>query len=313
MSVSRDKLNGFLLIDKAKGRPSFSSIFRVRQCFGRDLKVGHLGTLDPLATGLLIVAVGEATKLTQYLMGFDKTYRVKVCFGAVSNTYDADGNLEATNLPENFKLTEQEIKKAIEQKFSSKIMQVPPAFSAKWVDGKRAYHLARKGHEVTLEPVEVTIHSFKLLSFDYPEAEFEIAVSSGTYIRSLIHDLGRELGCGAYIKDLRRTKVGDFAVEDAVCDVDGKALNAFLTIEKVVNKKFKRIDLDDEEKKILSVGRKLENRRAFKDGIYSAYHGGKLEGVLEVKSLPLPGCIEMVKTLHLLRDHCSFCENLYSG
>lgn len=299
MFTSKDKLNGFLVIDKAKGRSSFSSVFRFRQCFGRSLKVGHLGTLDPLATGVLVLAIGEATKLIKYLMGFDKVYQAEVEFGKISNTYDADGELEVVKLPSNFVLKEDDLKKTIEQKFSSVISQVPPAYSAKWVDGTRAYQLARQGEDVNLDPVEVTIHSFDLTEFDYPNAKFEIMVSSGTYIRSLIHDLGAELGCGAYIKELRRTKVGQFDLENALCDISPNTQFSLISIEEVVNNNFDRIDLDDVEYSILQVGRKLENRRGLTGELYSAYYQNQLKGILSVDYSKDPVAIKMEKTLHL--------------
>lgn len=291
-------MNGFLIIDKPTGRTSFSVLAEVRKKMN-GAKIGHLGTLDPLATGVLVLAIGEATKLVEYMMSMEKTYEVEAVFGAISSTYDADGQLTEQILPNDFDLGADQIEKKIDQKFSSKIMQVPPAYSAKWVDGKRAYQLARKGRDVALPPNEVEVFSFDLKSFSYPFATFEVDVSSGTYVRSLIHDIGQEFGCGAYVNKLRRTKVGDFTIADAFNFGDDEEINLFVEVEKLVNKKFVRVDLDDVEFDILKVGRKLDNRRALKSGLYSGYYKDVLYGLLRVNELPLPGWIKFEKRFHL--------------
>jgi len=209
-------MDGFLLIDKDKGMTSFDVIRVLKRRFNvKGLKIGHSGTLDPVATGLMIIAVGKATKMLGKFLGADKTYIGTAKFGAVSDTYDSDGKVtETSNVAP---ISSDVIKKVIQESFVGKILQTPPKFSAKKVDGVRAYDLARKGAEFTLKPKEVEIYSFDILSFKWPYLEFSVGCSSGTYIRSLVHDLGQKLGVGAYMDSLRRTRIGkSFAVEDAI-------------------------------------------------------------------------------------------------
>lgn len=207
-------MQGFVLIDKPQGITSFDVVAKVRKLTG-EKRVGHSGTLDPLATGLLIVAVGRgATKHLQKFVGLDKEYEVTGRFGYVSDTYDADcDNIVA--LKPDFETDRNEVEKIIKADFLGEIKQVPPAYSAIKIAGKKAYELARKGKIVSLGARSVTIEEFKVLEFKWPLVSFRIYCSSGTYVRSLIHDLGQKLGCGAYVTKLRRTKIGDFKIENA--------------------------------------------------------------------------------------------------
>lgn len=200
-----------LLIDKPKGITSFDVIRRLRRKLGVR-KMGHAGTLDPLATGLLIIAVGKATKELSRYMGLPKKYEVLIEFGKVSTTYDADGKL--TEMPmEN--VARNEFENALKN-FIGEINQIPPAFSAIHVNGQRAHDLARKGIKVEMAPRKVQIHGIKILDFSWPLISLEVSCGKGTYIRSLAHDIGQMLGCGGYVKELRRTAIGDFQVEDAM-------------------------------------------------------------------------------------------------
>jgi len=208
-------MDGFLLIDKEKGMTSFDVIRVLKRKFGiKKLKIGHAGTLDPIATGLMIVAIGKATKLLGGFLGANKTYIGSAKFGAVSDTYDADGKI--TEMSDIAPVSLDLIKKVVQEKFVGKINQMPPKFSAKKVDGKRAYDLARKGEEFTLKPKEIEVYDFKILSFKWPHVEFSVSGSSGTYIRSLVHDLGQALKVGAYMDSLRRTQIGNAKIADAV-------------------------------------------------------------------------------------------------
>jgi tRNA pseudouridine55 synthase len=208
-------MDGFLLIDKEKGMTSFDVIRVLKRKFGvKKLKIGHAGTLDPIATGLMIIAIGKATKLLGRFLGADKTYIGSAKFGAVSDTYDADGQITEMSGIEPVSL--DMIKKVVQENFTGKINQMPPKFSAKKVNGKRAYDLARKGEDFVLKPKEVEIYDFRILSFEWPRAEFSVSCSSGTYIRSLVHDLGQALGVGAYMDSLRRIQIGRAKIEDAV-------------------------------------------------------------------------------------------------
>ena len=208
-------LDKVLLIDKPKGWTSFDVVGKtrsqLRQETGQKVKVGHAGTLDPLATGLLIVLVGKATKRQDEYMKQDKVYEVTMKLGQTSTTADDEGEKTAVSERQPNK---EELEHAVHS-FIGDISQVPPAYSAIKVNGQRAYKLARAGKEVTIEPRQVTIHSIENLNYSYPEVKFTTKVSSGTYIRSLVTDIGEKLGVGAYMSDLRRTQIGDFSITDA--------------------------------------------------------------------------------------------------
>jgi tRNA pseudouridine55 synthase len=208
-------MDGFLLIDKEKGMTSFDVIRVLKRRFNiKKLKIGHSGTLDPVATGLMIIAVGKATKMLGKFLGADKTYIGTAKFGAVSDTYDSDGKI--TEMSGISPISLDVIKKIVQEDFTGKIKQMPPKFSAKKVNGVRAYDLAREGKEFILEAKEVEDYSFEISSFKWPYMEFSVKCSSGTYIRSLVHDLGQKLGVGAYMDSLRRTAIADYSVDDAI-------------------------------------------------------------------------------------------------
>ena len=209
-------MNGILLIDKPKGWTSFDVVAKVRgqvkAATGlKRPKVGHAGTLDPLATGLLIILVGDYCKRAQEYSKLDKTYEVQLKLGETSTTDDAEGEITPVS---GQKPTLEEVTSAIES-FVGEISQVPPIFSAIKIDGKRAYKLARAGEVPEMKPRIITIHSVADITYEYPKISFTTEVSSGTYIRSLVRDIGQKLGTGAYMTDLRRTKVHDFDVTNA--------------------------------------------------------------------------------------------------
>lgn len=210
---------GALLVDKTPGKTSFSVIRSVRKIFGVK-KVGHAGTLDPFASGLLVVCIGRpATRLIDTLMDGEKTYRATVVLGKISTTQDPEGEISPGGPVES--LNEEKVE-AVLSGFRGIIMQTPPSFSALKHKGKPLYHYARKGIIITKEPRQVTIHTLKTvgsgLIVSGGEAALELIVtcSKGTYIRSLAEDIGRELGCGAYLSGLRRTHSGGFDVASAV-------------------------------------------------------------------------------------------------
>jgi tRNA pseudouridine55 synthase len=200
-----------LLIDKPLRWTSFDVVKKIRILTGIS-KVGHAGTLDPLATGLLIVCTGKYTKQINTYMAQEKEYTGHFTLGAVTPTYDLE------SAPEQEKpwthLTVGDIRAAAKA-FTGDIQQVPPAHSAIKKEGKPAYLLARKGKEVNLEPRKVTISAFDILGMEGPVVHFRVVCSTGTYIRSLAHDIGQALGCGAYLSSLRRTRIGEFRVEAA--------------------------------------------------------------------------------------------------
>ncbi len=218
-----------MLVDKPAGWTSFDVVNYVRKIVAtaegkkpKNVKVGHTGTLDPFATGLLVLLVGkEYTKRAGEFSKLDKTYEVTMRLGETSTTGDPEGIISPYNHPANASLfrrsskLRQDLMEAT-QKIVGEIEQVPPAYSAIKIDGQRAYKLAREGKEVKIEPRKVTIHAIKLISYDYPEVKLIADVSSGTYIRTLVEDIGKTLGTGAYTTALRRTKVGAFEVEKAL-------------------------------------------------------------------------------------------------
>jgi len=211
-------VNGVLLIDKPPSWTSFDVVNYVRKILARaagkkpkQVKVGHTGTLDPMATGLLVLLLGSYTKKAPELSRLDKTYEVTMKLGETSTTGDEEG--EKTTIS-NKKPTPNELELTL-RKFVGEIWQTPPAYSAIKVAGQRAYKLARQGQVVKLEPRKVKIYDLRLTTYSYPQVEFTVNVSSGTYIRSLAEDIGHELGTGAYLSDLRRTRVGQFSIRDA--------------------------------------------------------------------------------------------------
>lgn len=204
-------MNGVLIIDKPAGLTSHDVVNRVRRILSQR-SVGHLGTLDPMATGVLPLVTGNFTRLAQFYVSSEKTYEGTVRFGFCTDTYDSEG--EPTTEPANVSLGLQDIESAA-GKFRGVIEQTPPPFSAKKIKGVPAYKLARKKKEVTLQPVQVEIKDLEILGVDVDRMRFRARVSSGTYMRSVAHDLGKALGCGAHLETLRRTRVAEFAVADA--------------------------------------------------------------------------------------------------
>jgi tRNA pseudouridine55 synthase len=207
------RVHGLLVLDKPSGLTSRDVVNRVQRWWPRGTRIGHTGTLDPLATGVLVLCLGDATRLTEYVQRMAKTYRARLRLGAVSTTDDADGDI--TNVVEGPVPSEEQLRAGLNQ-FLGDIDQVPPAFSAAKVTGRRAYDLARQGEEVSLEPRRVTIYGMELLAYEYPHLELEVHCGKGTYIRALTRDLGQQLGCGAYLSALRRTRVGPFTEATAL-------------------------------------------------------------------------------------------------
>lgn len=207
-----DPLDGALLIDKPAGPTSHDVVDAIRSEF-RFKKVGHCGTLDPNATGLLIIVLGRGTKLSERLMSADKVYEGTIKFGETTDSYDANGELVAS-LP--VPPTTLEELNELGKSFIGDHMQTPPMVSAIKKDGVPLYKLARKGVEVQREPRLVHIYDFQFSDYQEPIGRFRVACTKGTYVRSLAHDLGQKLGCGAHLATLRRTKSGKFDVSDAI-------------------------------------------------------------------------------------------------
>ena len=211
--MTRDSTSGILLIDKPLGFTSFDVVACVRGAI-HTRAVGHLGTLDPRATGLLVLFANGATKLIHHFVGLDKDYKGEMTLGATTPTDDSESEpvvVSVASPPDR-----NTVERMIQDRFVGDIKQVPPAFSAIKIKGCPAHRLARRGRSATLEPRPATVHSFCIDRYDYPLISFHCRVSSGTYIRSLARDLGAALGVGGYLSALRRTRVGQWQVDSAV-------------------------------------------------------------------------------------------------
>jgi tRNA pseudouridine55 synthase len=204
--------SGFLVIDKPEGMTSHDVVQAIRRRLGIR-KVGHLGTLDPMATGVLPLALGKATRLAQFLSGGQKIYEGTIRFGFSTNTFDREG--EPTSAPVVPAFTTDQLEEAGKQLVGEQL-QTPPPFSAKKIGGIRSYHLARQGQKVTMPPQRICISRLDLFRREVNEAAFEIRCSAGTYVRSVAHDLGTKLGCGAHLLSLRRLASGEFHLDRAV-------------------------------------------------------------------------------------------------
>jgi tRNA pseudouridine55 synthase len=258
-----------------------------------------------LATGLLIVAVGEATKVLEFLIGFDKEYEVKGLFGAVSDTFDAEGRIGALGEEEMKKyanMTQESFEKNILPKFLGEIEQVPPKYSALKIDGKRAMDMARKGEEFEMKSRKVMIHELEILKFDWPEVVIRVKCGSGTYIRSLINDMGEVIGCGAYVKELRRTKIDRYSVGDANIigisrgfDFTNKNIEQYLVPLETMLNHWPKMELTDQEFAILKNGGSVMYNKIEHDGVLLAFYRNRIAGILE--NAATPGSIKFRKQI----------------
>jgi len=278
MFVCNLNMNGFVFIDKPRGLTSFDLVREVRNLSG-EKKVGHSGTLDPLATGLMLLALGEGTKLLEYLIGHGKEYEVLAHFGHESDTYDAEGKI--SEVDKDIVVSEDAILAIISEKFLGKIKQVPPKYSALKIDGKKAYELAREGKKVEMKERDVDIHEFELLEYNWPRLKFRISCGSGTYIRSLVHDLGIEFKCGAYVEELRRTKIDEFLLKES-CELDELSKNfeqRVVSLEDVA-RKFSVFELSDADFDGLKDGRVLLGKKIEQAQPVMAFYKDELVGIL---------------------------------
>jgi len=208
-------VNGLLVVDKPGGMTSHDVVAKLRRFTG-EKSIGHLGTLDPMATGVLPLVLGKYTRLAQFFSSAEKTYTGAIRFGFATDTFDAEGAAAGPNVWAEFEptLTLEDVRAAAAQ-FKGQMEQMPPAFSAKKIAGKPAYKLAREGKPVELKPANVNIASFQILGLEGPVANFAISISAGGYVRSVAHELGKDLGCGGHLSALRRTKAGAFTIDAA--------------------------------------------------------------------------------------------------
>jgi tRNA pseudouridine55 synthase len=205
-------ISGILAINKPKDWTSFDVVAKIRNKLNVK-KVGHTGTLDPQATGVLVLCIGKGTKLCQKLTGFDKEYVCEITLGANSTTDDQEGEITPVKNASEAPITDIE---NVLKKFTGTFAQMPPQCSAKKIKGKKAYELARKGEKAELKPVDVTVHQIELIDYKWPVLKFKISCGKGFYVRSLARDIGEKLGVGGYLTALERTKVGHFAIENAI-------------------------------------------------------------------------------------------------
>ncbi len=208
-------MNGLIVIDKPSGMTSHDVVDRLRRITG-ERSIGHLGTLDPLATGVLPLLLGKFTRLAQYFSTVEKSYIGVIRLGFATDTWDADGQPAGPDRWAEFsgKVT-LDVIRGMAERYRGELEQMPPPFSAKKIEGKPAYKLARAGKPVELKPAKIKIASFEISALNGPEASFAMSISAGGYVRSVAHELGQALGCGAHLARLRRTRAGAFTLEDA--------------------------------------------------------------------------------------------------
>ena len=284
-------MDGIILIDKPKGVTSHDIVYKVKKLLNE--KVGHTGTLDPNATGVLPLLVGRGTKLSKYLMNHDKTYIVTLKLGEKTDTADSEGKV----------IEKKEVSKEVFSKekllqtfsnFTGKILQTPPIYSAIKVNGKKLYEYARKGQEVEIKPREIEIYKISLIEINQiaNTIEFEVSCSKGTYIRSLCEDIAKELNTVGYMKELRRVQVGEFLIKDSITvedlqkNEDNKdfILSHFIDLQKYFAK-FRIIELSPKEARKFLNGVKLSSNK--ENGIYRVQSENKLigTGILENNKL----------------------------
>jgi tRNA pseudouridine55 synthase len=267
-------MNGFVVIDKPKGITSHDVVSRLRRVFDQK-KIGHCGTLDPIATGVLLVALGEATKLVEYFLNCDKVYEVTAELGKISDTFDSEGKMEdiSSKVP-----SEKKIVEILNKNFIGEIEQVPPKFSALKIDGKRAYKLAREGKKFDMHARKIKIHRIEVLDYKYPFLKLKVHCGKGTYIRSLVHDLGQLLKVGAYMKELRRTQVARFDISQS-SDIES-CEDSVIPMKEAVSH-LNRILLMDREYARLKDGAIIQNEhKVLSEPVFAVFHD-EVVGVLE--------------------------------
>lgn len=271
-------MNGIIIINKPKGCTSHDIVYKAKRIFNE--KVGHTGTLDPNATGVLPLLIGKGTEISKYLINHDKTYEAILQLGEKKDTADSEGKtIEEQNVTSKM-LSEVNVKKVL-QSFEGHQEQIPPMYSAIKVNGKKLYEYARKGQTVELKPRKIEIYKMELLNIDIQNKtiEFRVDCSKGTYIRTLCENIAERIGTVGYMKELKRTRVGEFKIEDAITiqelEDSKNKLEKFITLEKFFENS-KNILLDDRKIKLFLNGVKLTCN--YENGIYKIYHNDKFIG-----------------------------------
>lgn len=270
-------MNGIVIINKPKGFTSQDVVSKVKKLLN-EKKAGHTGTLDPMATGVLPVLLGNSTKLSKYLIEHDKVYVAKIKLGQKSSTGDSEGEIiEEKSIPE---ISLRKIEEVLEN-FLGKQIQIPPMYSAIKVNGKKLYEYARSGEKVEIPEREIEIYSIKLLSFENEEIEFEVSSSKGTYIRTLCEDIAKALGTVGYMSSLNRTVVDKFKIEESYTFEEIEKGNfKILTMEEIFNE-FPKLELNARKKELFLNGVMLTNE--VEDGVYNIYSNNQYIGLGIVK------------------------------
>lgn len=276
-------MNGIIIINKHKGCTSHDIVYKVKKMFNE--KVGHTGTLDPMATGVLPLLIGKGTQCSKYLINHDKIYNVTLQLGEKTDTADSEGKVIETKEVKEKTLKKENIEKILE-KFKGKQEQIPPIYSAIKVNGKKLYEYARKGQEVEIKPRKIEIYNIELLNINekQKQIEFQVSCSKGTYIRSLCEDIAQRLGTVGYMLELKRIQVGNFNIKEAITieqlenNIDNKEFieENFIQFEKIFKNK-EKIELDDRKLRLFLNGVQLTSDK--KEGIYKIYNNNKFIGI----------------------------------
>ena len=275
-------MNGILIVNKSKGYTSHDIVAKVKK-ITRE-KVGHTGTLDPMATGVLPLLIGKGTLCSKYLMNHDKTYTVVLKLGIKKSTGDEEGDIIQQEIVDEKILAEGNVKIVLES-FLGEQEQMPPIYSAIKVNGKKLYEYARKGQQVEIEPRKITIYDIKLLKIDKEnrEIQFEVSCSKGTYIRSLCEDIAKKMGTIGYMKALQRTRVGNFTIEQSILveDLNDKTIEKYMITLEDLFGNVESIELNEKKLQLFLNGVKLNSK--LKDGVYKIYSDQQFIGIGIVK------------------------------
>lgn len=291
-------MKGLIVFDKPKGITSHDLVYIVRKKLNIK-KVGHTGTLDPMATGVLVICVGEATKVSEYILSSDKEYFAGIKLGILTDSYDMDGNILEK---EDVKVFKEEILKALE-KFTGNLTQVPPKYSAIKVNGKKLYEYAREGKEVEVKSRNVEIYNNELVDFNgKDEFTINVDVSKGTYIRSLAYDIGKELNTNATLSSLRRIRTGEFRIEDAITvdefkDMSIEEITSLMIPMDKALLDLKKISINKNYKKFMLNGRFYKLNKKYPDENYRVYCDEDFLGIGEIRIIDNEYFLKMKKNL----------------
>ena len=286
-------MNGILIINKSKGYTSHDIVAKVKKITGK--KVGHTGTLDPLATGVLPLLIGKGTLCSKYLINHNKIYKVLLKLGIKKSTGDEEGDIVQEEIVDEEILNEKNVKTVLES-FLGEQEQIPPIYSAIKVNGKKLYEYARKGQKVEIQPRKITIYDIELLKIDKEnkEIQYEVSCSKGTYIRSLCEDIAKKMSTVGYMKELQRTKVGTFSIEQSIAveDLNEKNIKEYIITIEELFKDLKNIELNEKKLQLFLNGVKLSFD--LKEGIYKIYSNEQFIGIGVIKDKLLKRDIVLV-------------------